>query len=187
MTPLSLRILESIRGHDDPLVGDLAEEHARGGTRGWLWRQVVAATLRSMVASLKSSDGAAAALAGPALFVLFQEIAAGLGGMVVPVFVRRFGLVPRFGLFDFQTWLAVIPVWLVAIFLCGWAIRRTVPRSFATALLATVVYMAATELPRTLTSLGPWAIGFVLLESLALSAGALWAKETSGNAPLAWK
>lgn len=43
MTPLPLRVLSYLRGHDGPLAGDLMEEYGQGRSVIWLWRQVAVA------------------------------------------------------------------------------------------------------------------------------------------------
>ncbi|MEW6322549.1 MAG: hypothetical protein AB1635_15855 [Acidobacteriota bacterium] len=48
MTPrptprVALWLLERFVADSEPLAGDLAEEHARGRSRAWVWRQVIGA------------------------------------------------------------------------------------------------------------------------------------------------
>jgi len=55
MTRLAIRLLQLVRRNsdDDPLVGDLLEEHLRRNSPLWLWKQVTVAIAATMWARLR--------------------------------------------------------------------------------------------------------------------------------------
>ena len=50
---LATLLLTRSVGHNDPLVGDLAEEYQRRQSRWWFWRQVLAAVALHFVAEVR--------------------------------------------------------------------------------------------------------------------------------------
>jgi hypothetical protein len=85
MTPLPLRLLAQLRGHDLPLAGDLMEEYGRGRSLMWLWSQVIVALALGACEDLQRHPlsgvraTAVLALGIPAVMSLFANLRGPIG------------------------------------------------------------------------------------------------------------
>jgi len=138
------RLASGPRRHS--LVGDLHEQHSRGRSAAWYWRQTVTAILACIASDLRRhpADMAHALCTGLGAWVLYSMLIVG----------------PAWGLFervmlDYQ-WMrrsAVIPwAWLPLELIGGWVVGRTMLRfhrdRLAASLLLLILAETIAELPR---------------------------------------
>jgi hypothetical protein len=108
-------------GVDDAVIGDLIEQHQSGRSGGWLWRQVLTATLHAARTHAVVTIGAVA-LGWAALWVFFRFVGSPLARFDSDLLAN--GLIDRYSA---GWWLRSILMWIVAGFpflASGWMIAK---------------------------------------------------------------